>query len=64
MGLNKEEDVLSFLGRHIHLSLSVEQCHREQGLSHMMQTVDKHIQKNQVLIKRPSKQFEEKEHQL
>lgn len=41
MGLNKEGDALSFLGRHIRLSLSVAQYHQEQGLSHMMPTVKK-----------------------
>lgn len=43
MGLNKEEDEQSSPGRHIHLSLSIEQCHQVQALSHMLRTADKEL---------------------
>jgi hypothetical protein len=36
--LNKGEDELSSLDKHIHPSQSTEQFHQEQALSHMLMT--------------------------
>lgn len=41
MESNKGEDELSSPGKHIHLSLLVEQFHQEQALSHMPMTAIK-----------------------
>lgn len=43
MELNREEDEQSSPGSYIHLSLSTEQCHQVQALSHMLRTADKEL---------------------